>query len=132
MKPFFTSNTNTHLLTVCILAKALTFSLPFLELLESTTKRELEERKDTSQVPTRVVPANIFFLLKENRKGISEKNRHLDSNGVAKKCQEEWNALDHAGRKKYTDLHAEDKKRHAKETVAYLNSKDENEGNEGA
>ncbi len=87
--------------------------------------------KGTSQVPTRVVTANVFFL-KENRKGISEKNRHLDSNGVAKKCQEEWNALDHAGRKNYIDLHAEDKKRHAKETVAYLNNKDENEGNEGA
>jgi hypothetical protein len=131
MKPFFTSNTHTHTPANRILAKALTFSLPFLELLESTTKRELEERKDTSQVPTRVVPAHIFFL-KENRKGISEKNRELDSNGVAKKCEEEWNALDHAGREKYTDPHAEDKMHHTKEMVAYLNSKDENEGNEGA
>ncbi len=41
-------------------------------------------------------------------------------------------ALDHAGKKKYTDLHAEDKNLHTKETVAYLNIKDENEDDEGA
>ncbi len=92
----------------------------------------MEERKDTRQVPKRVVPANHIFL-KENRRRIREKHRDLNSNGVKSKCQEEWKALDHAGRKKYIeDLHAEDKKRHAKETVAYLNNKNENEGNEGA
>ncbi len=90
----------------------------------------MEERKGTSK-PKPVVRANIFFD-KENRKGISEKNRHLDSYGVDKKCREEWNALDRAGRKKYIDLHAEDKKRHAKEMEKYLNSKDENEDDEGA
>ncbi len=90
----------------------------------------MEERKGTSK-PKGVVKTHIFFR-KENRRRISENNRHLNFDGVVKKCQEEWNALDHAGRKKYIDFNAEDKKRHTKETVAYLNNKDENEDDEGA
>ncbi len=90
----------------------------------------MEERKGTSKSKG-VVRAFVFFL-KENRRHIGENNRHLDSDGVVKKCQEEWSALDHAGRKKYIDLNTEDKKRHTKETVAYLNNKDENEDDEGA
>jgi hypothetical protein len=90
----------------------------------------LEERKNTSK-PKGVVPAYGFFY-REKRERIREKNRNLDSDGVKKKCQEEWMALDHAGRKKYTDLHAEDKKRRTKETVAYLNNGDKNEDDEGA
>jgi hypothetical protein len=90
----------------------------------------LEERKITSK-PKCVVPA-YEFVCRENWKRIREKNRDLDSDGGLKKCQGEWMALDDAGKKKYTDLHAGDRKRHTKETVAYLNNKDENEDDEGA
>jgi hypothetical protein len=82
-------------------------------------------------VPKSVVLAHTFFL-KENRKRIRENNRDLDSEGVKRKCQEEWMALSHAGRKKYMDLNAEDKMRHTKEMIAYLDNKVKNEDDEGA
>ncbi len=101
-----------------------------MELLESTTKIELEERKGTSKPKGAVRP--FGFFLKENRKRIREKKSYLDNHGVVKECLTLWNALDHAGKKKYMDLNAEDKMRHTKEMIAYLDNKDENEDDEGA
>jgi hypothetical protein len=59
----------------------------------------------------------LYFQLNRNR--IYEQNVGISSRQAQKISANEWANLDAAGRKKYKDMQAEDKKRHFKELEAY-------------
>jgi hypothetical protein len=82
------------------------------------SKKPKKHIKTTTGLPVGVVLAQIFhFRLNCDR--IYEQNVGICHRQAMKISENEWALLDEAGRKKYKDMHAEDKKRHFKELEAY-------------
>jgi hypothetical protein len=71
-----------------------------------------------AHIPKGVVSAFGFYS-KDNRERIKTENSLVNSARITELCSQEWQKCWGEERKRYEDMHIEDKKRHSKEKEEY-------------